>query len=208
MSEENIGSKAIEALKHIRSWVMQYGKMPSVRDLMNEMGYKSPRSPMLLMDELTKNGFLERKSDGSYRMVKDLTTEGMTRTVSVPLVGNVTCGMPMLAEENIEAMIPVSTSLARPGYKYFFLRAIGDSMNQAGINNGDLILVRHQNVAENGQIVVALIDDEATVKEFRYKEHVVTLIPKSTNPKHKPIILEREFQVQGIVITTIPNLNF
>jgi repressor LexA len=206
MGEENLTVKAREALKHIRNWIMHRGYFPSVRDLMSEMSYKSPRSPMLLLLELEENGFLKRKSDGSYQMVKDLETATMVRTVAIPLVGSVTCGAPMLAEENIEAMIPVSTSLAKPGSKYFLLWAIGDSMNEAGINDGDLILVKQQSVAENGQKVIALIDDQATVKEFQKKGDVVALIPRSSNPAHRPIILENEFKVQGVVVATIPKL--
>ena len=72
MSEDNLGVKAKEALKHIRNWLMRYGKVLSVRELMNEMDYKSPRSAMLLMDELAKNGFLEKKSDGSYANLFEL----------------------------------------------------------------------------------------------------------------------------------------
>ncbi len=77
-------------------------------------------------------------------------------------------------------------------------------MNGAGIDDGDLILVRQQQVADNGQKVVALIDDEATVKEFYFKGDVITLLPRSTNPKHQPIILTTDFQIQGIVVATIP----
>jgi repressor LexA len=208
MSEEDLSIKAREALRHIRNWLMRYGKVPSVRDLMNEMDYKSPRSAMLLMAELEQNGFLKKKSDSTFQMIKDLATETMARTVAIPLVGSVTCGTPMLAEENVETMIPVSTLLAKPGFKYFLLRANGDSMDKAGINNGDLILVKQQPVADNGQRVVALIDDEATVKEFQRKGDVIALVPQSNNPKHKPIILDYEFQIQGIVIATIPNVNF
>jgi repressor LexA len=208
MGEESLSIKAREALKHIRSLTMQYGRVPSVRDLMAKMKYKSPRSAMLLMNELEGNGFLEKKVDGSYKMIKDLSTVDMARTISVPLVGSVACGGPLLAEENIEAYIPVSTSLVKPGSKYFLLRAVGDSMDKAGINSGDLVLVKQQNAAENGQNVVALIDDDATLKEYQHKGNVVALIPRSSNPKHKPIILEREFQIQGIIITSISNVNF
>lgn len=208
MGEESLSIKAREALKHIRSLAMQYGRVPSVRDLMAKMEYKSPRSAMLLMNELEENGFLEKKADGSYKMIKDLSTTDMARTISVPLVGSVACGGPLLAEENIEAYIPVSTSLVKPGSKYFLLRAVGDSMDKAGINPGDLVLVKQQNAAENGQNVVALIDDDATLKEYQHKGNVVALIPRSSNPKHKPIILEREFQIQGIIITSISNVNF
>lgn len=208
MGEESLSIKARESLKHIRSLAMQYGRVPSVRDLMAKMEYKSPRSAMLLMNELEENGFLEKKADGSYKMIKDLSTSGMARTISVPLVGSVACGGPLLAEENIEAYIPVSISLVKPGSKYFLLRAVGDSMDKAGINSGDLVLVKQQNAAENGQNVVALIDDDATLKEYQHKGNVVALIPRSSNPKHKPIILEREFQIQGIIINSISNVNF
>ncbi|XVJ64995.1 MAG: repressor LexA [Lacibacter sp.] len=208
MGEEQLSVKAKEAFKHIRNWIMKYSMIPSVRELMQVMGYKSPRSAMLLMAELEENGFLERKADGSYKMVKDLSTNETARTVAVPLVGSISCGGALLAEENVEAYIPVSTSLVKPGYKYFLLRAVGDSMNEAGINPDDLVLVRQQSTAENGQRVVALIDDDATLKEFQHKGNVIALVPRSSNPKHKPIILERNFQVQGVIITSISNVNF
>lgn len=204
MSEENLSQKAKEALRHIRNSIMHFGKIPSVRELMNAMDYKSPRSAVLLMEELEENGFLEKKRKGGYRLIKDLSEGNIARTVSVPLVGAVTCGAPMLAEENIEALIPVSTSIAKPGWKYFLLRAKGDSMDKAGINEGDLILVRQQATANNGQNVVALIDDEATVKEYQHRGDFVTLLPKSYNDLHQPIILTRDFQIQGVVVATIP----
>jgi repressor LexA len=206
MGEENLSLKAKEALRHIRNSVMYFGKVPSVRELMNTMDYKSPRSAVLLMEELEFNGFLERKSEGSYKLIKDLETGNIARTVSIPLVGTVTCGMPILAEENIQAHIPVSVTLVRPGSKYFFLKASGDSMDQVGINDGDLILVKQQPTAENGQHVIALIEDEATVKEFYKSGDYVTLFPKSSNPIHQPIILTQDFQIQGIVAAIIPKI--
>ncbi len=159
---------------------------------------------MLLMDELVKEGFLEKKDDGSLRLVKDLREENTAITVPVPLVGTATCGTPILAQENIDAWIPVSVTIAKPGHKYFLLKAKGDSMNNAGIHEGDLMLVKQQLTAHNGQIVVALIDDEATVKEFHQSGEFVTLRPNSTNKRHQPIILTRNFRIQGIVIATIP----
>ncbi|OPZ63120.1 MAG: LexA repressor [Candidatus Aerophobetes bacterium ADurb.Bin490] len=79
-------------------------------------------------------------------------------------------------------------------------------MNLAGINDGDAVLIRQQDTARNKDIVVALIDDEATIKEFNKSGDMVLLKPKSTNPKHKPIILTDDFMIQGIVVTTIPGL--
>jgi len=124
----------------------------------------------------------------------------------VPLVGTISCGIPVLAEENVEAIIPVSIKLARPPEKYFLLRAKGDSMNQAGINDGELLLIRHQTTARNGDIVAALIDGEATVKEFHAAGEIVVLKPHSKNKKHQPIVLTKDFQIQGVVVTAIPKV--
>lgn len=201
---ETLGNKATEAIKHIRQFLMDYGRMPSTRELMKVMNYKSTLSPVLLLNELASKGFLEKKADGTYKFLKDLVAGDSARTVLVPLVGFANCGSPMLAEENVEAMIPVSTSLAKPGSKYFLLRAKGDSMDKAGIQSGDLLLVRQQPTAENGEIIVALIDDEATVKEFLHKGNIVQLLPRSHNDKHQPIILSEDFRIQGVVVNTIP----
>lgn len=206
MTEKDISPKAKEALRQIRNAIMHSGKAPSVRQLMSALGYKSPRSAVLLMEELEKNGFLQRKHGGGFRLIKDLESGATARTVLIPLVGTVSCGPLMLAEENIEAMIPVSTDLARRGAKYFLLRVHGDSMNKAGIKDGDLVLVKQQSNADNGQKVVAIVDDEATIKEFYKKGSVVMLKPRSTNPKHQPFILTDDFQIQGVVIEAFSNL--
>lgn len=127
------------------------------------------------------------------------------QTVKIPLLGNVSCGTPIFAEENIEAHIPVSTELIKSSNKYFILRATGDSMNEKGINDGDMVLIRQQQFANNHDLVVALIDDEATIKEFHKKQNIIVLKPRSTYKKHQPIILTSDFRIQGIVETVIPN---
>lgn len=205
MSEKGLSQKAYEALRFIRNDVMHFGKVPTMRRLMTGLYYKSPRSAMMLMDELEQQGFLKKREGGSYNFVRDLPQDE-SRTVNIPLVGSVPCGSPMLAEENIEAMIPVSVVLAKPGSKYFLLHAVGDSMNNADINDGDLVLVRQQETAESGQRVVALIDDEATIKEFYKNNNVVMLKPNSKNSDHQPIILTSAFRIQGIVVATIPKM--
>ena len=106
--------------------------------------------------------------------------------------------MPIFAEENIETEIPVSTRIVSPSKKYFFLRADGDSMNEKGIEDGDLVLIEQTNIAESGKVVVALINDEATLKEFQTREGNVFLIPHSTNPRHKPIILDDTYDAFSI----------
>ncbi len=200
-------SRELEAIRSIRNWVAHRGRVPSFRELMNELKYRSPRSIQGILEQLTQKGVVKKYPDGSYQLVMnpDLGANHAL-TVNVPVVGTVAAGSPLWAEENIEAFIPVSVSLARPGSKYFLLHVRGDSMNRAGINDGDLVLVRQQSTADNGQKVVALIDDEATVKEYHNERGVVVLKPKSTNERHKPIILSDDFQIQGVVVATVPKL--
>ncbi|MEK7576096.1 MAG: transcriptional repressor LexA [Patescibacteria group bacterium] len=194
-----------DALKIIRSSFLKYGRGISVRELTREMDFGSTRTAALLLNGLIKRGVLGRKNDGSLRITKDpVESDINARTVNVPLVGTISCGAPVFAEENIEAHIPISVSLAKPGFRYFLLRASGDSMNKAGIEDGDFVLVRQQPTADNGQRVVALIDDEATVKEIEFTKDVVILKPRSKNKDHQPIILDHDFQVQGVVVATLP----
>ena len=175
---------------------------------MNGLGYKSPRSAAVILEQLYEKGALRKGPNGNWQFIdQQIVTSEAVQTVSIPLVGAVACGTPILAEENIEAFIPVSLKLAVPPYQYFFLHAKGDSMNEAGINDRDLVLVRKQSHAENGDLVVALVDDEATLKEFYKKGAVVLLKPRSSNKKHQPIVLTADFQIQGIVVSAIPQFN-
>ena len=204
--DNNFTKKQLEAIRKIRNWSMHFGRTPSVRDLMKDLGYKSPKSVQDILKSLEKRKVIEKLENGGYKLIHNPDLGIMhAQTVSVPLVGEVACGSPILAQENIEAMIPVSTSMAKSGYKYYLLRATGDSMNEAGINNGDLLLIRQQSTAEEGQKVVALIDDGATVKEFHKTKNAIILKPRSKNKNHKPIILTEDFQIQGVVVGTIPN---
>lgn len=207
MIERKLKPKESEALKRIRNYFMHLGRLPSVRELTTDLGYKSPRSGALIIHSLIKKGFLKRRSDGEIQLLRDLdfNHSDHEHTVDVPIVGRIACGSPLMAEENVEAMIPVSTKLAHPGSRHFLLRAVGDSMNEAGINDGDFVLVRQQQTANDGDIVVALIDDEATIKEFHRKKDVVILKPRSSNKTYQPIILTSNFMIQGVVVTAISN---
>jgi repressor LexA len=201
--DQTVSKREQEALRYIQNQVIR-GRSPSVRDVQEALQYRSPRSAAEIIDRLIAMGFLARGRDSRLQLRR--TPEGArdhARTVDVPLVGTAPCGAPLLAEENVEAMIPVSAGLATPPHSYFFLRAAGDSMNLAGIQDGDLVLVRQQPVADAGDRVVALIDGDATIKEFRPAGDVIALQPRSTNTKHKPIVLNTDFQVQGVVIATI-----
>jgi len=198
--------KELQALKVIRLHLMNEGNMPSVRDLMRGLNYKSPRSAAVILQKFTEKGVLIKKHDGSFQLNEfDIFENFGTReqTLNIPLLGSVACGLPIFAEENVEAHIPVSIKILKKGHKYFLLRAKGDSMNDAGINHGDLVLIRQQEHAQNGDQVVALIDDEATIKEYHYNGSLVVLKPRSKNSKYQPIILTNEFRIQGIVEAVI-----
>src|SRR5712664_2266125 len=208
MPEHELSLKESLALRFIRNSLVHGGKSPSVREIQVALGYNSPRSAALILEKLINNKRIERRADGRIRIVRDLEDHlSHARTVLVPLVGNVACGIPFLAEENIEAMIPVSASLAKPSHRHFLLRARGNSMDSAGINDGDLVLVRQQPVAESGEIIVAFIDDAATIKEFQRRETAIVLKPKSTSAEHQTLILTRDFQIQGVVVTAIPKVH-
>jgi repressor LexA len=205
MDHKTLKPNELKALRYIRNEIVHKGHSPSVRDVQGILGYESPRTALIAIDGLIDKKYLKRKLDKTLQLLSDLPDEmNYGRTVNVPLVGYVSCGLPMLAEENIEAMVPVSDKLAKPGSRYFLLRAMGDSMNKAGICNRDLVLVRQQPTADDGQKVVALIDDEAIIKEFHRTPEAVVLRPKSTNKKYQPIILNNDFVIQGVVVATLP----
>lgn len=207
-SSEDLRPVERKALTYIRNRIAHAGSAPSVRELGSALGFSSPRSSADVIDRLIELGYLKRRADKSLQLLRmPEDTRDRESTVEVPLVGSAPCGAPLLAEENIEAMIPVSVSLARPREKYFLLRAAGDSMTEAGIEDGALVLVRQQATAEPGEVVVALVDDEATIKELRRSSDAVVLMPRSKNEKHKPIVLRRDFRVQGIVIATLPGID-
>ncbi len=205
MSKNKLTSNQLKAIRHIRNCLMHYSRSPSVREIMDVLGYRSPRSAALVLNNLIERGIIKRDESGALRLLKDPEeSKSHGRTVNLPLVGMVPCGSPLLAEENIEAMVPVSKSLVHSNHIYFLLRAYGDSMDEVGIKDGDLLLIRQQAIAEEGEKVVALIDDESTVKEFHRGEGVIILKPRSKNKAHQPIILKDDFQIQGVVVAVIP----
>jgi repressor LexA len=204
------GLRPIEqkALNFIRNRIVHGGSSPSVRALAAELGFSSQSSAADVIDRLIELKYLKRKEDRTLQLLR-MPDEAADResTIEIPLVGSAPCGSPLLAHENVQGMIPVSTTLARPRQTYFLLRALGDSMTEAGIEDGALVLVRQQPTADVGDVVVALVDDEATIKELRRSADAVVLMPRSKNKAHKPIVLRRDFQVQGVVVATLPDLD-
>jgi len=181
---------------------------PTLAEINDLTGRSSPRSAVLALERLEAAGYIKRNGRNIRLTVPSMEDNASISTVNVPLVGSIAAGMPILAEENLEATIPVSTALARPGFKYFLLRVRGTSMNRAEvggikIEDGSIVLVRQQDSAENGEIVVALINDEATVKIFERKNSMVILRPKSSD-LHMPIVLTKNCFIQGVAVGVLP----
>ena len=200
---KNTRGKDISVLKFIRNTFINSGTGPSLREINEVTGGKSPRSASIILDRLEKDGFIKRQNGKIISIAFEKPNS--VSTINIPLVGALPCGAPMLAEQNIETYIPVSTALAKKGSNYFLLRATGDSMNLAGINDKDILLIRQQETADNEEKVVALIDEEATVKILEKKDGVVILRPKSSNTSHKPIVLSNNCQIQGVVVAVLPS---
>jgi len=196
-----------KGLTFIRNYLRATGKAPSLRAIGNVVGYNSPRSVQMMLQRLANRGLLKYQ-DGDISLVDEVS--GATpHTVDVPLVGSAACGLPTLAEQDPQGWVRVSTRIAKPGYTHFLLRAMGTSMNAAAIpiNPGDLVLVRQQAHANSGDIVVALVDNEATIKVFDRKGEHVILRPRSNDEDagHRPIVVTDDLIIQGLVIAALPD---
>ncbi len=192
----------------IRNRLVHGQEAPTLREINQVTKKASPRSAVLALERLETAGLIRRLGRRIRLTSPSLNANTSVSTVNVPLVGSVAAGAPMLAKQNVEAVIPVSTALARPGSRYFLLRVVGTSMNQArvggvSVDDRSIVLVRQQESADDGQIVVALINDEATVKILERKNGVVILRPKSSDP-HTPIVLTDNCSIQGVVVGVLP----
>jgi repressor LexA len=183
-------------LATIKELTRRNGKSPTLEELRAHLNYSSTSSVQRHLIALKSKGYIQNKKHHARSLEVPVTHE----VVEIPLVGNVACGQPLLAVENIEAYIPYEREklLGSPS-DFFFLRAVGDSMNKAGIDDGDFVLIKKQASADFGKKVVALIGDEATIKTLKKGDGFVVLEPESTNPQNKPIYLFDDFIIQGIV---------
>jgi repressor LexA len=185
----------------IRDLIQKTGKAPTLEEIRKAMGYSSIYSVQRHLAALKKKGVVSSEKHQSRSLELNLESE---EKINIPLVGNIAAGKPLLAEENIEAYIPYKKSELRGELKsYFFLRAVGDSMDKAGIDDGDFVLVRQQQTANVGKPVVALVGDEATVKKLKKGDGFYILEPESTNPQNKPLYLFEDFSIQGVVYDVI-----
>mgnify|MGYP004609021257 CR=1 FL=1 len=192
-----ISSKQEEILEYIKKEILAKGYPPAVREICEAVHLRSTSSVHAHLETLEKNGYI-RRDPTKPRAIEIMDDEfNMTRRdmVNVPIIGTVTAGTPILATENIEGYFPVlSDSL--PSGEVFMLHVKGESMINAGILDGDDVIIRRQNTAHNGQIVCALLDDSATIKTFYKEADHIRLQPE--NDTMDPIIVD-DCQILGKV---------
>ena len=184
-----------------QSEILNRGFPPSVREICEAVNLKSTSSVHSHLETLEKNGYIRRDptKPRAIEIVDDNFNLVRRETVNVPIVGKVAAGQPLLAMENVEGYFPIPSEFM-PNNKTFMLVVEGDSMINAGIFSGDYVLVEQQPTAENGQKVVALVDDSATVKTFYKEKDYIRLQPE--NDSMDPILVgpEQVFQILGKVI--------
>lgn len=199
MNTEDLSKKQLEILAYIKNDIYKKGYPPSVREICDAVKLKSTSTVHGHLERLEKKGFIRRDPTKPRAIeVLDSTSAMITRKelVEIPIVGKVTAGVPILAQENIEDTFPVPVEYLGNS-NAFMLVVKGDSMINAGIFDGDFVIVRQQPVAKNGDIIVALINDEATVKTYYKEKDYYRLQPE--NPYLMPIIT-KELSVLGKVI--------
>ena len=193
-----ISSKQEEILEYIKKEILAKGYPPAVREICEAVHLRSTSSVHAHLETLEKNGYI-RRDPTKPRAIEIMDDEfNMTRRdmVNVPIIGTVTAGTPILATENIEGYFPVLSDNL-PSGEVFMLHVKGESMINAGILDGDDVIIRRQNTAHNGQIVCALLDDSATIKTFYKEADHIRLQPE--NDTMDPIIVS-ECQILGIVV--------
>lgn len=198
MSQGKITDKQKEILEYIKESILKKGYPPAVREICEAVCLKSTSSVHSHLESLERNGYI-RRDPTKPRTIEILDDDfALTRrdVVNVPLIGTVAAGTPLLAQENIEDYMPIPVEML-PNKEIFMLRVKGDSMIEAGIFNNDQVLVARQSTAENGEMVVALVEDSATVKTFYKENGHYRLQPQ--NAAMAPIIVD-DVQILGKVI--------
>jgi len=200
-NKKELTSTQERVFSFLKDYHGEKGFPPTLREIASHFGLKGPKAPQKTLNILERKGYIS-KIPGSSRAIEilDPPSVRLPQILSIPIIGRVRAGEPILAVENIEGYINLDRSLVS-SEDVFLLRVQGDSMIDAHIQDGDFALVKPQPSAENGEIVVALIEDEATIKRIFQKRDLIRLEP--ANPKMEPMIIkkdERKVTIVGKVI--------
>jgi repressor LexA len=189
-----------KVLDFLKGYVRKKGFPPTLREIASHFGLRGPRAPQKTLAILERKGYLRKVPGGSRAIEIQGVLPALGQTLSVPIIGKVKAGEPILAVENIEGHLNLDRSLVS-SEDVFLLRVQGDSMIEAHIQDGDFALIKPQRDAENGEIVVALIEDEATIKRIFKKRDLIRFEP--ANPRIEPIVVrkgEKKVTIVGKVV--------
>jgi repressor LexA len=198
-----------EIYEYIKVQTEEFRRPPTVREIANRFNISSTNGVRSILAALIKKGYINRspRTSRGIEILHDETSATDSSSVEIPIVGRVAAGEPILAVQNLEGTITIDRDFIARRKDVFALRVKGDSMINAGIFDGDLVFAQQQNTAERGEIIIAKIDDEATVKYFQPQKEWVEL--HAANPKYQPIIVrpERDFSIAGRVIGIMRKIN-
>ena len=204
MKDKKLTPRQREVLEYISRMIKKSGIPPTIREIGKNFGISSTNGVRAILSSLVKKGYIKRKPlvSRGIELVKEVKSSLVSddSSISVPILGRIAAGLPVLAVENIEGSITLDKNFFT-GERIFSLRVEGESMKGAGIFDGDYVVARHQPSADKGDIVVAIIGDEATVKKYYPENGRVRLEP--ANPEFRSIIVERKapgFLIAGKVI--------
>jgi len=197
--------KQQRVLDAVRGHLSRFEETPTLEQLRAVLGFQSLRTVTQYLDILERKGYIVRKR-GFKRNIELRNADGAWGTVSIPVIASVGCDdLSVFAAEERDEFLQVDKKIVEESGEIVAVRAMGDSMVDAGINNGDYILVQFTDHAQNGDRVAAIVGDMVTVKRYEKKDGVVILYPESKDPKYKPIILHEDFKIAGKVLCVIPN---
>ena len=196
--------KQKRVLENIRLYIGAKGQPPTLEELRKNLGLKSTRTVVQYLESLEQKGYLVRRRN-AWRNIELRNVDGGWGTVSVPVVANVGCDdLSLFAEQQYDEFLEVDKKIVEEPGDIVAVRAVGESMVDAGIRDGDYILVQFTDRVQNGDKVAAIVGDMVTVKRYEKKNGVVILYPESKDPKYKPIVLHEDFKVAGKVLCVIP----
>ncbi|HVV15025.1 MAG TPA: transcriptional repressor LexA [Candidatus Paceibacterota bacterium] len=214
--------KQQHVLDTLEAYMLKHKEPPTLEELKASLKLKSLRTVTQYLEALEEKGYIYRRKHARRNIeLRNADSDGMpNRTVSVPVVANVGCDdLSLFAQEQYDEFLEVDKTIADGPYRgeevaprgageeggIVAVRAVGDSMQDAGINPGDYVLIRFTDEAQNGDRVAAIVGDMVTVKRYEKKNGVTILYPESKNPKYRPIVLREDFKIAGKVLCVIPN---
>ena len=186
------------------------GQSPTLDELRRALKLKSLRTVTQYLEVLERKGYIVRRKNAKRNIELRSGEDAAGATMSIPVIANVGCDdLSLFAGEERDEFLEVDKTIARDPRGgesgIVAVRAVGDSMQDAGINPGDYVLIRFTDEAQNGDRVAAIVGDMVTVKRYERKNGVTILYPESKNPKYKPIVLREDFKIAGKVLCVIPN---